>query len=418
MNYERTDLDNGVSIVTEHMADVRSITIGLWFSVGSRDELPAEAGMSHFMEHMMFKGTPDHTAEQLSTEFEGMGAELNAFTSKEYTCYYARFVDEKLPRAVELLGDMVCHSLFAQEEIDREREVVVEEIARSQDTPDDYVYDVFGDALMPTHPLGRPIIGTRENVLGFMHDDCISYRDRHYNTGNLTVAAAGDVDHAELVELCERYLADLPRGERTPRPQLELEEGRDHAFLKRETEQAHIIYGVPSLPANHPDRFALALADLALGGGMSSRLFQEVREKRGLVYAIFSSTTSYIGAGQSGVYAGTRPENIAEVVSLIASSVEQVGREGITEQELSRVRDYAKGQLVISSEETRNNMLRLGKNACMRNELLTLDETLERYDAVTLEDVCRVAGDVYLNKPTLAIISPLEPSALEQLLYG
>jgi predicted Zn-dependent peptidase len=416
MKFEITTLDNGITVLTEHMADVRSICIGLWFSVGSRDELPREAGMSHFMEHMMFKGTPSHTAEQISTEFEGMGAELNAFTSKEYTCYFARFVDEKLPRAVELLGDMVTNSLFSQEEIEHEREVVIEEIARSEDTPDDYVFDLFSGALMPKHPLGKPIIGTRDHVSSFMHDDCVSYHERHYHTGNLTVVAAGNVDHAELVELCSRHLAGLRTGERTPRETLPIGENRSHAFLKKDTEQAHILYGVPSLPANHPDRFALMLVELVLGGGMSSRLFQEVREKRGLVYAIFASTTSYIGAGQSGVYAGTRPENITEVVSLIAKGMERIGREGITEDELARVRDFAKGQIILTTEDTRNNMLRLGKSACMQSELLTLDEVIARYDAVTLADANRVARDIYLNEPTLAIISPLEPDEVEGLL--
>lgn len=412
MFYEKTVLDNGITVLTQKMTDVRSITLGLWFSIGSRDEGPDEAGMSHFMEHMMFKGTPSYSAAQISQEFEGLGAELNAFTSREYTCYYARFVDENLPRATEILSDMVINSLFDQGEIDHEREVVIEEIARSEDTPEDYVYDLFGEAILPGDPLGLPIIGTRTSVAGFDHADCVSYHARHYGTGNLTAVAVGDVDHEAFVELCNRYLADLPHVPHTSRAPVRLEGGKPFSFLRKETEQAHIIYGMPSLPANHPDRFAMALLDLAMGGGMSSRLFQEVREKRGLVYAIYESTSSYIGAGQTGVYAGTRPSNIEEVVGIIRDEMEAAGRDGITAEELKRVRDYARGTLILASEETRNNMIRIGKNACVGCDLLSLEDVLAAYDDVTLDDVNRLASETFARQPTLAIISPYEPDDL------
>lgn len=418
MPYDSTVLPSGIRVVTLTMADVRSISLGFCFSVGSRDELPDEAGMSHFMEHMMFKGTPTFSAAEISAEFERMGAEFNAFTTKEYTCYYARFVDEKLGRATGILADMVAHSTFLSSEIVNEREVVIEEIARTEDTPDDYVHDLFAGALLPAHPLGLPIIGTRESVASFDHDDCISYHERHYHSGNLTVVAAGAVDHDGLCALVESYLGDMRRGTAGSRRDVESSPRLSHAFLRKETEQAHLIYGTPSLPIDHPDRFAETLLDLAVGGGMSSRLFQEVREKRGLVYSIYTTTTSYNGYGHTGTYAGTRPANIAEVVSLIRAEYARVAQDGITSDELERVRDFAKGTVILSGEGTRDNMLRMGKQAAMRCEMLTVDDLLAAYDAVTLDDVCRMASETYALPPTLAIISPLDTDELEQTLFG
>lgn len=417
MFYKRTVMDNGVEIITQKMSDVRSVTLGMWFAIGSRDERADEAGMSHFMEHMMFKGTGTYTAAQISENFESLGAELNAFTSKEYTCYYSRFVDEKLSSAIKMLSDMVVNSVFAQEEIDREREVVIEEIARSEDTPEDYVYDLFGNAILPEHPLGLPIIGTRDSVSGFDHSDCVSYHNRHYLSGNLTVVAVGNVDHDSFVELCSSSLPDIPSGPRTKRPEHIIKQGKAFAFDKKDTKQAHIIYGMPSIPANDPKRFAMALLDLAIGGGMSSRLFQEVREKRGLVYSIYSTTSSYIGTGYSGIYAGTRPSNIEEVVGIIRDELDVAKQEGITQEELQRVKELAKGQLTLDSEGTRSNMFRLGKNACTRCDILSLDELLDAYDDVSLDDVNELAARIYSNKPTLAIISPYESSRLEKMLF-
>ncbi|NTU89201.1 MAG: insulinase family protein [Actinobacteria bacterium] len=415
MFYRETVLDNGITVLTEEMGGVRSVTLGLWFCVGSRDEKPEQAGMSHFMEHMMFKGTKTRDAIQISSEFEQLGAELNAFTSKEYTCYYARFVDDKLPRAIDILSDMVIDSVFAQDCIDFEREVVIEEIARSEDTPDDHVYDLFTDKVFPTHPLGRPIIGTRDIVGGFKHEDCVSFHNTHYSTGNLVIVAAGNVDHDAFVALCEEHFATLPKGPRTVRDEFSDLDNEPFCFLKKETEQAHILYGMPSLPANHPDRFASILLDCALGGGMSSRLFQEVREKRGLAYAIYASTSYYIGIGEFAVYAGTRPTNIDEVVGIIKTEIDKVLKDGITEDELARVRDFTVGQLVLGMEATRNRMLRLGKNAIMGNDQLSLEETIESYNAVTLEDIARVA-QVYAAQPTLAIISPYDDKKLKKML--
>ena len=362
----------------------------------------------------MFKGTPTRDALAISMEFDAMGAELNAFTSKEYTCYYARFVDEHLDKSAEILSDMVIRSLFNQSDIDSEREVVIEEIARSEDTPDDHVYDLFTQAIFPTHQLGRPILGTRKIVGGFKHQDCLDYHSRHYNAENCVVVASGNVDHDALVKICARYLDAMPKGVHNPRDIVTETARMNFSFMEKETEQAHVLYGMPGIALGDKDRFAAALLDTALGGGMSSRLFQEIREKRGLAYAVYANTIPYLNAAQFNVYAGTRPSNLPEVVKIIHQEIETVVDKGLNTAELDRVREYAIGYTVLDMESTRSRMSRLGKNAISGLELFSLDDILERYRAVTLADTQRVAERVLTQTPTLAIISPQKTAILEQ----
>ncbi|MDR0347764.1 MAG: insulinase family protein [Coriobacteriales bacterium] len=402
-----------MTVITERMDAVRSVSVGVWFKVGSRDEDTAQQGISHFMEHMMFKGTARRDAFTISRDFESIGAEQNAFTSKEYTCYYSRFIDEQLPEIIDILGDMVTSSVFAQEAIDSEREVVIEEIARSEDTPDDYIFELFAKATYPGHSLGRPIIGTREVVSSFVTADCLAYRDRHYHADNCIVVATGNVDHDELVALCARHLQPLPRGKRNTRSLVQQQDRARFTIMKKETEQAHIIYGMPGTPAGSDDRFASALLDATLGGGMSSRLFQEVREKRGLAYAVYASTMPYIGTGQFVVYAGTRPANIEEVISLVHGELAKVLSAGITREELERVREYVIGHIVLSMESTSQRMLRLGQGAIGEIDVLSLDEIISRYRTVDLADVQRVAERVLSQEPTVAIISPRGEAEVE-----
>ena len=416
--YQRTVLDNGVTVISEGMEGVRSVSLGIWFKVGSRDETDSIQGISHFMEHMMFKGTEKRDAFAISQDFESLGAEQNAFTSKEYTCYFARFVDDKLPDIVEILGDMVTSSKFDPDSINSEREVVIEEIARSEDTPDDYIFELFTRAMFPAHSLGRPIIGTREVVGGFLHDDCIAYRNAHYHADNCVVVAAGHIDHDQLVKLCAQFLTTLPSGTRNVREVVARQDRDAFALMKKETEQAHIIYGMPGIPLGDDDRFASALLDTALGGGMSSRLFQEVREKRGLAYAVYASTMSYAGAGQFLVYAGTRPSNIQEVVSIVKHEVDALFEKGLTSEELERVRQYVIGNIVLSSESTSQRMLRLGKSSIGEIELLSLDEIMARYQNITLEDTKRVAQRILDQEPTMAVISPLEVEEVKDQLMN
>jgi len=412
--YQSTLLDNGIQVISEKMDAVHSISLGIWFRVGSRDELPSQLGLSHFMEHMMFKGTPSRDALAISMEFDAMGAELNAFTSKEYTCYYARFVDEHLDKATEVLSDMVLRSLFDQSDIDSEREVVIEEIARSEDTPDDHIYDLFTQAMFPTHQLGRPILGTRQIVGGFAHQDCVSYHQRHYAAANCVIVACGNVDHDLLVRTCANYLGSMPTGSHNPRDIVSEPARLNFSFMEKETEQAHVLYGMPGIALGEDDRFAATLLDIALGGGMSSRLFQEIREKRGLAYAVHASSTPYLNASQFCVYAGTRPSNLSEVIEIINRELGKALKEGLTEDELNRIREYTIGLTVLGMESTRSRMTRLGKNAISDLPLYSLDEILAQYRAVSLADTKRVAERVLSQTPTLAIISPMKTSELEQ----
>ena len=415
MFYRKTVLDNGITVISEPMDSVRSITLGIWFAVGSRDESGAEAGMSHFMEHMMFKGTPTRSARTISEEFDRIGAELNAFTSKEYTAYYSRFVDEHLERAFDILADMVVHANLDDASCTSEREVVIEEIARMEDTPDDQIHELFSNALWPDHPIGLPILGSRETVGSFDHAQSVAFRSRHYLTGNAVVAAAGNVDHDALVAMAEAKLGELAPGPRSVRPVAHAINAGRLTVLKKETEQAHICYGVSTMNAHHPDRFALSLLDGVLGGGMASRLFQEIREKRGLAYAVYSYSALYQDTGEFAVYAGTRPSNAEEVVGLIRTELDRVAADGVTPDELDRVRQAATGHLVLGMESTRNRMTRLGKNDVTGGEILSADEIMERYDDVTMDDVRRVSAEVLSAEKVLAVIGPFSPEKLEHL---
>jgi predicted Zn-dependent peptidase len=417
MFYRKTVLDNGITVISEPMDSVRSITLGIWFAVGSRDESTPEAGMSHFMEHMMFKGTPSRSARTISEEFDRLGAELNAFTSKEYTAYYSRFVDEHLEKAFDILADMVVNANLDDPSCTSEREVVIEEIARMEDTPDDQIHELFSNALWPDHPIGLPILGSRETVGGFDHKQSVAFRSRHYLTGNAVVAAAGNVDHDALVAMAEARLGGLAVGQRSVRPVAHAVSAGRLTVLKKETEQAHICYGVSTMNAHHPDRFALSLLDGVLGGGMASRLFQEIREKRGLAYAVYSYSALYQDTGEFAVYAGTRPSNAEEVVGLIRTELDRVAADGVTPDELDRVRQAATGHLVLGMESTRNRMTRLGKNEVTSGEILSADEIMERYNAVTMDDVRRVSAEVLSAEKVLAVIGPFSPEKLEHLVH-
>lgn len=416
MFYRKTVLDDGIVVVSEHMDSVRSVTLGFWFGVGSRDERPEQAGMSHFMEHMMFKGTPTRTAADISEEFDRLGAELNAFTSKEYTCYYARLVDDRMPAAFEILSDMVVRSEFAQDAIDSEREVVIEEIARMEDTPDDFIHELFSSSMFPDHTLGKPILGSRDSVGSFSHADCRRYHDEHYRTGNMVVAAAGNVDHDALVELARTYLSGLASGPRDVRPKFSGVEPEPLTVVRKDTEQAHILFGMRGLPSADPKRYAAGLMDMILGGGMSSRLFQEVREKRGLAYAVYSYAQPFAGVGQFGAYVGTRPSNAVEAVEIIADVMRSVRTEGVTPAEMERVRESVTGSLVLGMEATRARMQRLGKNEVLGLEQTSLEESIVRYRAVTLEDVNAVAADILSRPSCLTVIGPYEPSAFDGII--
>lgn len=413
--FQKTVLDNGMTVISRTMPDVRSVSLGLWFNVGSRDERPDQAGLTHFMEHMMFKGTPTKGPLDISMHFDRLGAELNAFTSKEYTCYYARFVDDKLEDALSVLAEMVIESTFAQEAIDTEREVVIEEIARSEDTPDDYVYELYSQSNLPSHPVGLPVLGTRERVGSYCHEDCVAFHNQHYHAGNLVLAAAGNVSHDALIALSQRLFSGMRPGVKDERKLIQPEFATGLFSQKRDIEQAHIVYGVPWLPLGTDRRYIASVLTTILGGSMSSRLFQEVREKRGLAYSIYAMQAGYLGVGQWCIYAGTRPSNVREVVRLIRSELDRIAQYEVDDDELSRNIDLICGQLLLGLESTNSHMVRLGKRETLGLPQTTPEEQTAGYRAVTKQQVQDMAQELLTAKPTIAVISPYAQQELEEL---
>ena len=385
----KTVLDNGMTVISRTMPDVRSVSLGLWFNVGSRDERPDQAGLTHFMEHMMFKGTPTKGPLDISMHFDRLGAELNAFTSKEYTCYYARFVDDKLEDALSVLAEMVIESNFSQDAIDTEREVVIEEIARSED-----------------------------RVGSYRHADCVDFHAEHYHAGNLTLAAAGNVDHDQLVTLAKRYFASMKPGKKEHRKLLRPQFSSGLFSQKRDIEQAHIVYGVPWLPLGNERRYIATVLTTILGGSMSSRLFQEVREKRGLVYSIYAMQAGYQGVGQWCIYAGTRPSNTQEVMQLIRSELDAIAQDYVSEDELSRNIDLICGQLLLGLESTNSHMVRLGKRETLGLEQTTPEQQTEGYRSVTKQQVLDMAQELLSAEPAIAVISPYSQEELSDLVFG
>ncbi|MCL2402810.1 MAG: insulinase family protein [Coriobacteriia bacterium] len=409
MSIQKTVLDNGITVITEQMESVRSVALGIWFKVGSRDELAHEAGLSHFIEHMMFKGTPSYDARSLSEAFDRLGAQQNAFTSKESTCYFASFIDESLPEVFALLSDMVCNSNFDEDACALEREVVIEEIARSEDDPEDQVVELFYRGLWPQHTIGLPIGGTRESVATFDQSASFAFRDKHYTSTNCVVAAAGNLEHEQLVELALKHLDALPdSADGAGRTAPQLISASKRTIHYKDTEQAHLMIGTTTLAADDERRFALSLFNTAFGGTMSSRLFQEIREKQGLVYAVYSRPHLYQGRSAYTIYAGTRPDNANKVRELIALEFDKVAREGISPGEIDLARQATKGSLALSLESTSKRMLRLGDAVLNNMEPLTFDIALQRLDAVTAEDIAALETEL-ANAPMLtAVVGPFK----------
>lgn len=416
MTYKKTVLDNGITVVTDVMTGVRSITVGLWFDVGSRDETESQAGLSHFMEHMLFKGTSSRSAFDISSEFDAIGAEANAFTSREYTCFYARCVDEDLQTVLEILSDMVMRSTFADENIETEREVVLEEIARADDTPDDVAFEQFTKSALLDHPLGLPVLGSKDRVSAFTQSDCLKFHAEKYVGSNLTVAASGNVDHDILVQLCEKMLGSMPAGKSISRNLITRSSRKYLAVCKKEIEQAHVLVGMPFISVNDPRRFAASVMSNILGGTMSSRLFQEIRENLGLAYSVFTNPNSYLELGTFAVYAGTRPENIGRVVSIIRAELDKMANDGPTVDELKKTVDGTCGQLLLGLESTSSRMARIGRATVQNTDLLTPEEVVERYRSLTCEDVLAIAQETLKQRPTISVVSPYDENSIEEIL--
>ena len=388
-----TELDSGERVISERLDHVRSAAVGYWIGAGSRDEEPTEAGVTHFIEHLLFKGTDRFSALEIAEVFDGLGGELNAATSREHTLVYARIPDHHLETAVDVMSDMVFAPAFA--ELDSEREVVLEEIAMYDDAPQELVHDLIADAVFGDHPLGRPVIGTAEVISSIPREAIARYHDTMYVPGNIVVAAAGNIDHDEVVELVSRALERRgPSASDTVnmRPPLVQAPPPQLRFQQKDTEQYHVCLAAPGISRSDRRRFAASLLDAILGGSASSRLFQEIREKRGMAYAVYSFMSQYTDTGQIGVYLGTREDNLADALAIAAEQIADIAGGNLPARELARAKENIKGRVLLSMESTSTRMNRLGKSLITDSELLSVDRIVAEIDAVDAESVCELAA--------------------------
>jgi len=399
----RDVLDNGLRFLTEEMTQVRSISIGVWLTRGSRHETAERGGIAHFVEHMLFKGTATRTAEDIAQAIDSIGGQLDAFTAKEYASYYIKVLDEHLPLAIDILSDIVRNPAFSAEDIEREKKVVVEEIKMVEDTPDDLVHELFTQGFWEDHPLGRPILGTKETVESFNTNLLREYFRDAYTPRNLIVAAVGNLRHAHVRDLIEEKFGSLkPVGDAVA----------EHAptvvpkvlVRNKELEQSHICVGTNSYPQNHDDRYSSYVLNTLLGGSMSSRLFQNVREKRGLAYAVFSGLSAYRDAGSFTIYAGCSNDAVGEVIDLVVEELRGVKQTPVPAAELQRAKDHLKGSLMLSLENTASRMSHLARQEIYFDRQFGLDETLQGIDAVTPEDLQRVAADLFKTDSLAATV--------------
>ena len=410
---EKTVLNNGLTIITEQMNHVRSASVGIWVRSGSRHEAAPLNGISHFIEHTLFKGTRNRTSREIAVESDAIGGHVDAFTSREVAAYYVKVLDEHLPRAFDLIADLVTAPLFDNTELDRERNVVMEEIKMVEDTPDDLVHEVFVANFWPNHPLGRSILGTAQTLATFDHDRVASYFHNVYTPRNLVVAAAGNIEHTRFVEMVERYLSGL-----VDRPVDLVKSAPAHAtsrvVISKDLEQAHLMMGTPSPSMTSDDRYAVHTLNVILGGGMSSRLFQTIREDHGLAYAVFSGINAYTDAGYLSVYAATSPEQINEVIRLSIGEFDRLKSETISDAELQRAKDQLKVSIMLGLESTSARMSNLARQEIFFGRQFTLDEILQRIDRVTANDVQRMAQEIFGDELAVTAIGQIESLDIKQ----
>jgi predicted Zn-dependent peptidase len=408
-NFVLTELDSGERIISEQLAHVRSAAVGFWIGAGSRDEDDPKAGVSHFIEHLLFKGSRRYSALQIAEIFDGLGGELNAATSREHTVVYSRVPDHHLGTALDVMTDMVFAPAF--DDLDSEREVVLEEIAMYEDTPQELVHDLFAEAVFGTHALGRPVIGTAEVISSVTRRQIQAYHRAMYRPGNVVLAAAGNVVHDELVERFQAGLAEVAESRaasRRLRAPLVKEPPPGVRFQRKDTEQYHVCVGAPGIARSDRRRFAASLLDAILGGSASSRLFQEIREKRGMAYAVYSFLSQYTDTGQIGVYLGTREDNLEPALEIAVAQIGDIGAGRLRENELERAKENLKGRIMLSMESTSTRMSRLGKSLITDAELLSVDRIVAEVDAVTPESVCELAA--LLLPPERLSIAAIGPS--------
>ena len=407
--YVLSELDSGERLITERVDSVRSVSLGFWIGAGARDEPDAKAGVSHFIEHLLFKGTRSYEAQQIAEIFDEMGGELNAATSREHTVVYARVPDRHLEDALDVMADMVFSPAFT--DIDSEREVVLEEIAMVEDTPQDLVHDLLSEAVFSGHALGRPVIGRAEVISSISRRSIAAYHRRAYVAGNVVLAAAGHLEHEQVLGLlgrATRERAEPPARHTRVRSPLVREPPPGLRFQQKDTEQFHVCIGAPGIARSDRRRFAASLLDAILGGSASSRLFQEIREKRGMAYTVYSFGSQYTDSGLIGIYVGTREENLVSCLEIVAEEIADIAAGNLRERELERAKENLKGRIALSMESTSNRMSRLGRSLITDTELLSLDRVIAEIDAVEPSALAELAG--VLLEPTRLSVAGIGPS--------
>jgi predicted Zn-dependent peptidase len=411
----RTTLPSGLRIITEQMAGVRSASFGVWVGVGSRDETPTLHGCSHFLEHLLFKGTTTRSAMEISAALDAVGGEFNAFTAKEYTCFHARVLDVDLPIAVDVLGDMLTDSVLTADDVEAEREVILDEIAMHDDDPDDVVHNLFAALAWGDSPLGRPIAGTTESISALTRQQIVRFYQRHYRPANMVISVAGNIEHDQVVDWVRQWFGrnDFLAVAAEPRRRAPVAKARRVATGSRTAvrpfEQVNIVLGVRGLTRSDDRRFALGVLNTALGGGTSSRLFQEVRERRGLAYSVYSFASHHMDAGLVGVSVGCLPGKVDQVLATIRGELAAIAVDGISAEELARGQGQLRGGLVLGLEDSASRMSRLGKAELLHDELLSIDEVIARIDSVTLDEVRLLAHGLFGQPEVLALVGPATP---------
>lgn len=404
--FKKETLPNGVRIVTEEIPYVRSVSVGIWVGAGSRDEDQSNNGVAHFIEHMMFKGTTTRTAKEIAETLDAVGGQLNAFTSKEYTCYYAKVLDEHLDIAIDLLSDMFFNSTFREDDLAKEKNVVIEEIKMYEDAPDELVHDIFAGTLWSGHALGRPVIGNEKIIKALDKEAVIGFKERFYVPDSIVIALAGNIKHEAVVSKLTPLFSDIERKTGDKNSSVPCTTSQVN-FKKKDTEQVHLCIGTPGLPLDHENIYVLHMMNSILGGGISSRLFQEIREERGLAYSIYTYHSSYRDAGLFSVYAGLSRNNLRQVVSLIGKEMKDLRLNGITREELVRTKEQLKGSIFLGLENVSNRMTRLGKSELCLNRVVTVEEAIERINKVTLDEVKELAAKFFQgNNIVVSAIGP------------
>jgi predicted Zn-dependent peptidase len=415
--YQKTVLDNGLRVVTEKIPYLRSVSIGVWVITGSRDEQPQENGISHFIEHLLFKGTERRTAFDIAKEIDSVGGTLNAFTGREYTCFYAKVIDQNLPLAIDLLSDIFLHSLMDLKDIEKERMVILQEIKMVEDTPDDYIHDLFNRVCWGDHPLGFPIYGTSDLVQSFRRDQFHQFFKDNYPPDRIVVCAAGNLEHRQVVDMIERTFGKISKSEKA-RGRSKPDAISTTNIRKRDLEQVHFCLGTRGLQYNHSLRFASYILNTILGGGMSSRLFQEIRENRGLAYSVYSYLPTYIDSGLVVVYAGTNQDSFQEVIDLVLNEFDHLKKEPLKNGELETAKEQLKGNLLLSLESSDNLMTRLAKNEIYFQSYLPVGKILKGIDEVKEETVRQLANEIFDERLfCLTVLGPTNGNYLDKVRF-